>query len=301
MKKSDFYAILKVDKDATKDDIELNYRRLALKWHPAKNPEKKEKAETKFKDISMAYEALISDEVRKHYDEYGVDGLKSRGLKPSDPISVFTKVFGPNNDIDVVVSEAEILDPRRIHTQDPPVSTEFQCTLEQLYGGTVKVFDVTKNIYSEDGSVKQEKKRINIKVKPGWRSGTKIIFEKQGDEHPGRIPGDMIFVVKETDHNFFKRDGSDLVYAATITLKQALRGLKLHLPFLDGSTKTIMIPRVISPDYVHKVEGFGMPIGQEGFGDMYIKFKIQFPEKLNEEQRDYITRAFEDKYNIHWR
>ncbi|XP_070393726.1 dnaJ homolog subfamily B member 6-like [Dermacentor albipictus] len=71
----DYYAVLLVSRSATTDDIKKAYRKLALKWHPDKNPEKKEEAERRFKEISEAYEVLSDDKKRKVYDRYGREGL----------------------------------------------------------------------------------------------------------------------------------------------------------------------------------------------------------------------------------
>ncbi|KAL1435500.1 hypothetical protein MTO96_000170 [Rhipicephalus appendiculatus] len=71
----DYYSVLLVARTATTDDIKKAYRKLALKWHPDKNPDKKEEAERRFKEISEAYEVLSDDKKRKVYDRYGKEGL----------------------------------------------------------------------------------------------------------------------------------------------------------------------------------------------------------------------------------
>uniref|UniRef100_A0A3Q2XVM7 DnaJ homolog subfamily B member 6-like n=1 Tax=Hippocampus comes TaxID=109280 RepID=A0A3Q2XVM7_HIPCM len=71
----DYYQILGVRRDASADDIKKSYRKLALRWHPDKNPENKEEAEKKFKELSEAYEVLSDVNKRSTYDLYGKDGL----------------------------------------------------------------------------------------------------------------------------------------------------------------------------------------------------------------------------------
>jgi len=76
MTKQDYYDILGVNKDASKSEIKKAYRKLALKYHPDKNPEKA--AEEKFKEISEAYAVLYDDEKRRLYDQYGHAGIDQR-------------------------------------------------------------------------------------------------------------------------------------------------------------------------------------------------------------------------------
>ncbi|XP_058074699.1 uncharacterized protein LOC131223339 [Magnolia sinica] len=75
----DYYNILEVSRNATDEDLKKSYRKLAMKWHPDKNPNKKE-AEAKFKEISEAYEVLSDVQKRQVYDQYGEEGLK--GMPP---------------------------------------------------------------------------------------------------------------------------------------------------------------------------------------------------------------------------
>ena len=75
MAKRDYYEVLGVDKKASADDIKRTYRRLAVKYHPDKNPGDKE-AEAKFKECAEAYEVLSDSEKRQRYDQFGHDGLR---------------------------------------------------------------------------------------------------------------------------------------------------------------------------------------------------------------------------------
>eukprot|EP00897_Mesotaenium_endlicherianum_P006505 jgi/Mesen1/5883/ME000299S04990 len=77
----DYYGVLKVAKGASDDDLKKAYRKLAMKWHPDKNPTNKKEAEAKFKQISEAYEVLSDPNKRVVYDQYGEEGLKG-GMPP---------------------------------------------------------------------------------------------------------------------------------------------------------------------------------------------------------------------------
>uniref|UniRef100_A0A3Q3RBE2 J domain-containing protein n=1 Tax=Monopterus albus TaxID=43700 RepID=A0A3Q3RBE2_MONAL len=71
----DYYQVLGVRRDVSADDIKKAYRKLALRWHPDKNPDNKEEAERKFKELSEAYEVLSDANKRSIYDHYGKEGL----------------------------------------------------------------------------------------------------------------------------------------------------------------------------------------------------------------------------------
>lgn len=83
MESSCYYNILNVGRNASGDEIKKAYRRLALKWHPDKNPENKEEAEIRFKIVSEAYEILSDPEKRNIYDKYGKDGFSNNGFRSS--------------------------------------------------------------------------------------------------------------------------------------------------------------------------------------------------------------------------
>ncbi|XP_006890251.1 PREDICTED: dnaJ homolog subfamily B member 7 [Elephantulus edwardii] len=80
----DYYEVLGVQKYASPEDIKKAYHKVALKWHPDKNPENKEEAERRFKEVAEAYEVLSNDEKRNIYDKYGKDGLDGGGGKNFD-------------------------------------------------------------------------------------------------------------------------------------------------------------------------------------------------------------------------
>ncbi|RZC46612.1 hypothetical protein C5167_039559 [Papaver somniferum] len=96
----DYYKILQVDKSASDDDLKKSYRKLAMKWHPDKNPNNKKEAEAKFKQISEAYEVLSDPQKRAVYDQYGEEGLKgqvppSGAGAPGGGASFFSSGDGP--------------------------------------------------------------------------------------------------------------------------------------------------------------------------------------------------------------
>jgi DnaJ-class molecular chaperone len=80
---------------------------------------------------------------------------------------------------------------------------------------------ISRKILQNDGrSSRSEDKVLTIDVKPGWKAGTKITFPREGDQSPNTIPADIVFIIKDKPHQFFKRDGCDLIYNANISLKE---------------------------------------------------------------------------------
>eukprot|EP01123_Difflugia_compressa_P013372 TRINITY_DN6155_c0_g1_i1.p1 TRINITY_DN6155_c0_g1~~TRINITY_DN6155_c0_g1_i1.p1 ORF type:complete len:333 (+),score=66.63 TRINITY_DN6155_c0_g1_i1:50-1000(+) len=309
----DYYSILGIPRDATDEQIKAAYKKQALKWHPDRNMNNKEQAETRFKEVAEAYEVLSDNKKKDVYDKYGEEGLKQGGGIGADfgvfrdPRDIFKQFFGDAGfdfglDINIPSFNSSSQGfkfsppPTSTSNKDPPIKREFELSLEDLYRGKVKKFNVTKNITDDSSNTHKESKVLEINVQPGWKDGTKITFHNEGDVRPGSEPADMIFVVKQKPHPYFQRDRENLIYTAPITLSQALRGVKLAIPHLDGTTREVTIrDRVIDPRYVHRVVGAGMPKPKEpgSFGDLMLKFDIKFPQTLTKEQKEQIKKALE--------
>lgn len=104
--------------------------------------------------------------------------------------------------------------------QDPPIEHDLYATLEEINKGCVKKMKISRRVIQADGSPKKEDKYVSIAIKPGWKSGTKVTFQKEGDQTRGKIPADIVFLIRDKPHPLFKREGSDLRYTARLTLKQ---------------------------------------------------------------------------------
>lgn len=104
--------------------------------------------------------------------------------------------------------------------QDPPVEHDLYVTLEEINSGCVKKMKIARRVLQPDGTPKKEDKYVSISVKPGWKSGTKVTFQKEGDQTKGKIPSDIVFIIRDKPHPLFRREGSDLRYTARLTLKQ---------------------------------------------------------------------------------
>lgn len=132
------------------------------------------------------------------------------------------------------------------------------------------------------GKIRTETKEIEVEVTKGMTHGTKITLQGMGDEEPGVVSGDWIYVVQCTPHSVFERSGDNLVMRRTISLTEALCGFQFLIDHLDG--RTLVVTRgpgeVVPSDSIQLVEGEGMPNYKNSFlkGNLLIKFKVEFPE-----------------------
>lgn len=136
---------------------------------------------------------------------------------------------------------------------------------------------------------------LPIEIKPGWKKGTKLTFPKKGNEEPGIIPADIIFVVEEKPHPLYKRDGNDLLVSKEITLLEALTGKTLDLITLDGRNLMIPLTDIINPDHEVVVPNEGMPISKEPGkkGNLRLKLNVSYPSKLTAEQKSELKRVLD--------
>lgn len=181
---------------------------------------------------------------------------------------------------------------RKQKVQDPPIEHDLYVTLEDINAGCQKKMKISKMVMSQDGSARKEEKILNINVKPGWKAGTKITFPKEGDQVPGKVPADIVFIIRDKPHAHFKREGSDVKYTAKVSLRQALCGTVVKVPTLSGEIFTIStVGEVLKPNSVKRLQGRGLPFSKEPSrrGDLLVSFDIQFPKQLNQSARDILS------------
>ena len=176
--------------------------------------------------------------------------------------------------------------------QDKAVHHNLNLSLEELYQGCTKKMKISRKVVSAGGTSTNEDKVVEIPVKAGWKEGTKITFPREGDQYPGRIPADIVFVIKEKPHDKFKREGNNLKYTAKISLKDALCGVDLHIPQIDTTVKKMTVRDIIAPGSVERLDGCGMPLSKEPghYGDLLVEFDIQFPKFLKSEDKKALKK-----------
>lgn len=165
------------------------------------------------------------------------------------------------------------------------IEHEVNVTLEELLVGCTKRYKISRDRI-RDGKLYREDKLFDIAVKPGWKDGTKIRYEKEANDEPGKLTGDIVFIIKTKTHLRYERDGPDLIYKQQVSLGQALSGqsMAFDIPLLDKlQTKLRVQNEIISPQTKQVLAGQGLPCPKNPSrrGNLIVMFDIRFPEKLD--------------------
>lgn len=329
VKDTKFYDILEVKPDATENDLKKAYRKLALKFHPDKNPD----AGDKFKEISHAYEVLSNPDKREAYDRYGEEGLQDNGgMGGMNAEDIFAHFFGggmfgggrggrqsgPRKGRDiahalqvsledlyrgktsklaiqkkVICSKCEGKGGKDVQTCAPckgqgvrvtlrqfgPMVQQSQSTCQDCNGSGQQIKEKCKGCLGK--KTVQEKKVLEVHIDRGMKHGQKIVFSGESDQEPGVIPGDVIIVVQEKPHSFFKRSGDDLFCKIKLDLLSALAGGEFVINHLDERVLKVPIKagEVIRPGDFKKIKNEGMPGYKRPYdrGMLYVEFELVFP------------------------
>jgi curved DNA-binding protein len=287
----DYYKILGVDKKASMDEIKKAYRKLALKYHPDKNPNNKA-AEEKFKEINEANEVLSDLEKKKKYDEIGdnLNHYRQQG-KPEDSFdwsrwsagnqrqsgSFYSDdTFGGESDFS---SFFESMFGGGTHRRNTPkmkghdYRAEIVVSLEDAYNGTSSRIEVNG-------------KTLQMKLKPGIKNGQVLrIKERGGPGVNGGPKGDIYLTLIIPQHPHFERKEDDLYCDTPVDLYTAVLGGKQLIITLKGNIR-IDIPAGTDNGKVLRLKGLGMPRFDKPteFGDLYAKVSIILPKKLSEKE-----------------
>ncbi|KAF0312763.1 DnaJ 1 [Amphibalanus amphitrite] len=177
--------------------------------------------------------------------------------------------------------------------QDPALEHDLYVALEDIAKGCTKKMKISRKVLSPDGqSLNREDKVLAINVRPGWKSGTKITFQREGDQGHGKIPADVVFIIRDKSHAVFKRDESNIKYACPVTLKHALCGTTVMIPTLTGEKVPLDLSKeVIKPTTTRRLLGRGLPYPKEPNrrGDLIVTFDIKFPDKLSESAKEILS------------
>jgi DnaJ-class molecular chaperone len=291
--KKDYYSVLGVQRDAAEKEIKQAYRRLARQYHPDVNPGDAS-AEQKFKEISEAYAVLSNPESRQKYDRFGHQAF-SGGFDPSAAggfggfdSSILRDLFSGRGSFGEGVGtifEDFFGSGRQRSQRGPERGQDVEQTVEISFEEAVRGTTTQLPLRHRGGRIE----RLQVKIPPGVDTGTKVRVAGKGE--PGGFggqPGDVYIVLKVRPHAYFKRQGSDILYAVPVNLAEAMLGAKIEVPTIDGLT-TMTLPTGTQNGQRFRLRGKGAPLPRnDGRGDQYVTVRVVLPEKLDTRSRELL-------------
>jgi len=310
MEYKDYYKILGVSKDASQDEIKQNYRKLALKYHPDKNPGNRE-SEERFKEIGEAYEVLKDPDKRKKYDKLGINwkqyehagaeggfdydrwaqqphwrtggqaGGRASG-RADRGTDGYSRTFYGGGDFSEFFHTffgggfedgSAYRDIRNIPQKGQDYQADLTITLADAYSGTEAMLTINGET-------------IKAAIPPGVHNGQILrVKGKGGKGSGGKESGHLYLQVSIKDDPSFERKGADLYCEARIPLYTAVLGGKAEIRSLKGIFH-MTIPKETPAGKIVRLKGLGMPIFRKKseHGDLYVKIIPQIPVHLTEEE-----------------
>ena len=343
----DFYEILGVNSDASSVELKRAYRKIALKYHPDKNPDDKE-AEKIFKEAAEAYGVLSDNNKRAQYDQFGHAGvgMGQQGggfgggvhMSMDDIFSQFGDIFGGDDIFSSFFGGSRRKGGRQ---RGKDIRIRIQLNLEDIASGVEKTIKIKRSVVAPgtkftncttchghgqvsqisntilgqmrssstcphchgsgnivgnrpsgagpDGMIKKEE-TIKIKIPAGVEEGNYMTVDGKGNEDSNGVAGDLNVLFEEKDHDYFIRNGDDVLIEAHIAFSQAALGATLEVPTLDGKAK-LKIPAGIQAGQILRMRSKGFPrVRRSSRGDQLVRIHIETPKKLSKKMR----KLFED-------
>lgn len=305
--KRDYYETLGVARSADAAEIKKAYRKLAMKYHPDKNPGNKN-AENKFKDVSEAYEILSDTQKRKVYDQFGHAGAQAGfqgnpfgggasgpganpggydfgGFRPQDfsgsygqhtnPQDLFNEIFG-----DLFGGAG----PRKQQRPQNQRGADLRYTLNLKFEDAAKGCEKTINFIRKRLN-KDDHARISVSIPAGVKEGQRLKLKGEGDSSSGSgEAGDLYVVVNFQKHPLFEREEQNVLMDLPISFVDAILGTTIEIPTLTGKAK-LSIPQGTNSGKILRLKDRGFPkIGSSPDGDMLVKIIVDIPQNLTKEQ-----------------
>lgn len=302
MEYKDYYKTLGVEKDATPEEIKKAYRKLAMKYHPDRNPGDKS-SEEKFKEITEANEVLSDPEKRKKYDQLGSNWKQYQYANANNMNDIFSQ-FGGGGGGSSYQYQGDLGDifgniggfsdffesffgnhtkqrasgnpfGKAQSAKGTDYETNLNLSLEEAYNGVQKQFNVNG-------------KTIKVNIEPGTRDGKKLRLRNMGapGKHGGET-GDLYLNIHIIDHPFYEIKGDDLYYNLDVDLYTAVLGGNVQIKTLDNKKINIEIPKETDNGKLLKLKKIGWPRNGSlnDKGDLYIRILVQIPKKLSKEEK----------------
>ena len=296
MSKRDYYEILGVGKNASDDEIKKAYRKLAIKYHPDKNPGDKE-AEAKFKEISEAHEVLSDKQKRARYDQFGHAGVGGNGGPAGgNPFASgnysfngqsFNFDFGGGSGLDDILGS--IFGFGAGGQRRPSRGADYRATV--VLNFEEAVFGTTK-IITTDG------KDIKVKIPAGIDDGMSIRLSGKGGPAPkGGTKGDLYVSVRVKPHKHLTRESSIILSEKTISMVDAALGTEVDVETVDGNVR-MKVPAGTQSGTPFKLSGHGVPLMRSDGdrGPHIVTIIVETPKNLSKRQRE-ILEEFKNPKN----
>lgn len=293
----DYYKLLGVNKNASKDEMKKAFRKLAMKYHPDKNKDDKA-AEEKFKKINEAYAVLSNDEKRKQYDMFGAEGFSRRfsqedifrGFNFSDVFREFG--FGDMSGGDIFsglfggrrrsggrggFGRQNFNRPGQQH-QPQAAETELHIGLEDA------VLGAKKRVSLDTGRGTEV---LDINIPRGIETGKKLRLRGKGPLDPlSGQRGDLLCKITIDPHPVFKQKGRDLIMEKPVKLTDMVLGGKIRVTTIDHKEIDLKVPAGSQNGCMLRIKGKGLPAsGSSPDGNLLIKLQARLPSDLSERQR----------------
>ncbi len=294
MAKRDYYEILGVSKNASDDEIKKAYRKLAVKYHPDKNPGNKE-AEEKFKEISEAHEVLSDKQKRARYDQFGHAGVGGAGGPSGNPFGgagngnfnfngqSFNFDFGGGGGLDDILGSIfGFGGGQRRPTRGADYRTTVVLNFEEAVFGTTKVV-------SADG------KDLKVKIPAGIDDGMSIRLSGKGGAAPkGGTKGDLYVFIRVKPHKTLTREGNIILSDKVISMVDAALGTEVDVETVDGNVR-MKVPAGTQSGTPFKLSGHGVPLMRTDGdrGPHIVTIIVETPKNLSKRQKE-LLEEFRD-------
>jgi curved DNA-binding protein len=301
----DPYATLGVKRDASSEDIQKAYRKLARKYHPDMNPDDAS-AKTKFQEVQSAFEVLSDPEKRQHFDQFGnADDTIHRGpgqqkwtystgpqTYPYDLNDLFGGggVGGENAEssggfADLFKQFRRGAGGGQRRAESPARGSDLKHELTVPFAAAVLGGEAAISLRRAGGNVET----IKLKIPAGIDDGKKIRLRSQGEPGEAGAPaGDILVTIRTSPHPFFHRTGNRLDVRLPVTLGEATLGAKVDVPTPQG-TITLSVPAGTSSGTKLRIKGHGVQSKNAPPGDLFAEIQIVLPNNLSEPERKQLA------------